>query len=74
VFVENFQAGEAAATTRIPLGIFAGYAVGQKKPIVDIEPFFTWMYFLTPAGPFNGDKVNPGLYLLGVNVRGYVYF
>jgi hypothetical protein len=41
---------------------------------VDIDPFFSWTYFLTPSGPFNGDKLNPGLFVVGVNARGYIYF
>jgi hypothetical protein len=76
--IEDF--GHAADTTAIPLGIFMGYAVGQKKPLVDIDPFFSWFQFLTPGAtadpliPGSGDKVRPGHFVVGVNARGYIYF
>jgi hypothetical protein len=72
VVVEDF--GDAGVTTRIPLGIFMGYAVGEKRPIVDIDPFFSFFDFLTPGGGPFGDKVNPGIFVAGISVRGYVYF
>jgi hypothetical protein len=70
--IEDF--GHAGETTAIPLGLFMGYAVGEKKPIVDIDAFFSWFDFITPGGGPFGDKVNPGLFVVGVKATGYVYF
>jgi hypothetical protein len=70
--IEDF--GHAGETTAIPLGLFTGYAVGQKKPIVDIDAFFSWFDFITPGGGPFGDKVNPGLFVVGLKATGYVYF
>lgn len=72
VSIEDF--GEASASTRIPLGVFFGYAVGHGKPIVDIDPFFSFFQFITPGGGIFGDKVNPGIFVAGVSARGYIYF
>jgi hypothetical protein len=57
----------------VPLGVFAGYAVGDKKPILDIDPFFQWNYFLVPGTPKGEDKVFPGIWQLGVEITGYFY-
>ena len=72
VAIEDF--GHAGESARIPLGVFFGYAVGHNKPIVDIDPFFSFFDFLTPGGGPFGDKVNPGVFVMGVNARGYLYF
>lgn len=38
------------ATARIPLGIFAGYAIaGKDGPILDIDPFFTFTSLFLPG-------------------------
>ncbi len=70
--VDDFT--DAGTTTRIPLGVFFGYAVGEKRPIVDIDPFFSFFQFITPGGGPLGDTVNPGLFVAGVSARGYFYF
>jgi hypothetical protein len=57
----------------VPLGFFAGYAIGGKKPVLDIDPFFTWGHFLTPGVGAGGDKINPGDWTVGLNVRAYLY-
>jgi len=69
--VDDFRA--AGDSTRIPLGVFFGYAVGEKRPIVDIDPFFNFADFITPGGGPFGDKVNPGVFVTGVAARGYFY-
>lgn len=72
VRIEDF--GNPKESAVVPLGIFMGYAVGGKKPIVDIDPFFNFVDFITPGGgPFD-QKVNPGVFVLGVSARGYIYF
>lgn len=73
VRIDNFNA--AGNTFAIPLGFFAGYAVGGKDgPILDIDPFFRWQSFATPspADP-NADKINAGHYQVGVEVGGFFY-
>jgi hypothetical protein len=60
-------------STLIPLGIFAGYAIGEKRPIVDIDPFFSFYEFVTPGGGLLGDTFNPGIFITGVSARGYIY-
>jgi hypothetical protein len=72
VFVDNFS--QAGDTARIPLGVFAGYAIGDKRPIVDIDPFFSFFDFITPGVPSPGDKINPGIFIAGVSAKGYFYF
>jgi hypothetical protein len=71
--VDDF--GQAADSTRIPLGVFFGYAVGEKRPIIDIDPFFSFYDFITPGGTatFGLDKVNPGIFVAGINARAYIY-
>jgi hypothetical protein len=72
VRVEDF--GHPKESAVVPLGIFMGYAIGEKKPIVDIDPFFSFFEFITPGGGIGGDKVNPGIFVAGVSARGYIYF
>ena len=71
IFINDF--GHAKEAAAIPLGLFAGYAIGGKRPIVDIDPFFQWRNFVTPGGGVNGDKINPGNFQVGVEARGYIY-
>lgn len=63
--------GHFGDSVTVPLGFFAGYAIGGKKPVVDIGPFFRWDGFLTPGSA--GDKVNAGIWNVGLNVRAYLY-
>jgi hypothetical protein len=63
----------------VPLGIFAGYAVGGKNgPILDIDPFFTWTALLTPGaqshGLAPGDTVHPADISAGISLGGFLYF
>jgi hypothetical protein len=71
IVIRNFANHQAESTFAIPLGIFAGYAVGQKKPIVDIDGFFGWDKFATPADPT--DRVRASEIRAGVAVKGYIY-
>ena len=71
IFINDF--GHAKESAAIPLGVFAGYAIGGKKPIVDIDPYFQWRTFVTPGGGINGDKINPGNFQVGVEARLYLY-
>ncbi len=71
VHVDDFSEG---SQTAIPLGVFAGYAIGEKRPLIDIDPFFSFYEFITPGGGPVGDKANPGLFVVGVNAKGYLYF
>ncbi|HUD81895.1 MAG TPA: hypothetical protein VMQ67_00265, partial [Candidatus Saccharimonadales bacterium] len=65
----------SADELHVPLGIFSGSAVGEKRPIVNIDPFFSFYNFLSPSVGVDGmDKANPGLFTVGVNARGYIYF
>jgi hypothetical protein len=65
----------AGNTFAIPFGLFAGYAIGGKDgPLLDIDPFFRWSSFATPAlSDPNADKFNPGRYQVGVEVGGFLY-
>jgi hypothetical protein len=66
--------GHPKETTVIPLGIFLGYAIGHGRPILDIDPFFTFVDFITPGGELgSGDRINPGIFVGGVSLRGYIY-
>jgi hypothetical protein len=72
VIVDDF--GDAANTARIPLGIFGGYAIGEHRPILDIDPFFGFPFLIAPGvdGP-GTSKFNPSFFATGVNLRGYLY-
>lgn len=60
--------GDSAA---IPLGLFAGYAIGGKDgPVLDIDPFFTFPGLITPGG---SNGTNSGSYVFGVSVGGFLY-
>lgn len=71
--ITNFEhAGDTAA---IPLGFSVGYAISMKnKPLVDIDPFFRWPAFATPGAGTGRDKVNAGLFEVGIAARGYISF
>jgi hypothetical protein len=58
----------------VPLGFFAGYAIGGRDgPIVDIDPFFTWPILLTPDAGGGGNAVNGGVWDVGIALTGYIY-
>lgn len=59
-------------TAGVPLGIFGGYAIaGDKGPIVDIDPFFTWLAFISGAPGITNPDVKD--FEVGVAVTGYIY-
>ena len=67
--IETFN---APANFVLPLGVFAGYAIGGKDgPVVDIDPFFRWPRLL-PANPNLGENTADE-YQVGVELRGYFY-
>jgi hypothetical protein len=64
--------GHAGESFYIPLGLVAGYAIGNEKgPLVDIDPFFTFPYFAIPGS--SGDKVVTALWQTGVTATVYLY-
>jgi hypothetical protein len=65
--------GHFGDSVTVPLGFFAGYAIGGKKPVVDIDPFFRWDAFLMPGVGAGVDKVNAGIWNVGLNIRAYIY-
>ncbi len=69
--VDDFS--DAGTTAAIPLGVFMGYAIGEKRPLIDIDPFFSFFDFITPGGGLFGDKINPGIFVFGISARGYIY-
>lgn len=72
VRIDDF--GDGGGTTFVPLGVFAGYAIGEGRPILDVDPFFSFYDFFTPGGGPFGDKFNPSVIVFGVSARGYFYF
>lgn len=74
VFDFNPNGGSVGNYVYIPLGFFAGFAIGGKRPIVDIDAFFQWDRFATPGGSLGGDKIVAGDFQTGLAVRGYFYF
>ena len=72
VHVDDF--GHPGESTSIPLGVFAGYAIGGRRPLVDVDAFFSFVDFFTPGGGPFGDRLNGGLFITGVSAKGYVYF
>ncbi len=78
VQVEDFSA--AKDTLVVPLGFFAGFAIGGKRPYLDIDGFFQWGQFIAPAAADNSTtgpglgKINAGDFNTGLAVKGYFYF
>jgi hypothetical protein len=71
--------GSVAENLYIPIGAFAGYAIaGKNGPILDIDPFFTWPYLLTPSSESHGltaaQATRPGDFSVGVSLGGFLYF
>lgn len=67
-----YQTSDWRDTTGIPLGVVLGYAVpGPHGPLVDINPFFDFPYFVLPA-KVSGVS-DTGQYQIGVNVTAYLY-
>ncbi len=64
--------GHAGDSMYVPLGFVAGYAIaGEKGPLLDIDPYFTFPLFATPSS--DGDKINPGFIQTGVTATLYLY-
>jgi hypothetical protein len=64
--------GDAGNTIYVPLGFVAGYAIpGEKGPLLDIDPYFTFPLFATPGS--SGDKINPGFIQAGLTATLYLY-
>ncbi|MEZ4298695.1 MAG: hypothetical protein R3B70_27340 [Polyangiaceae bacterium] len=57
----------------IPLGFFLGLSLGSERPIVEIDPYFTWNEFSRPGAKFDNDKVNIEKFSAGATARLYLY-
>jgi hypothetical protein len=57
----------------IPLGFFAGVSLGSERPIVELNPYFTWNEFSRPGAKFDNDKVNIEKFSAGLTARLYLY-
>jgi hypothetical protein len=79
VQILNFS--DASDTFFIPLGFFAGYAIGNKRPLLDIDVSFQWTEFIAPLVATNADPAasgpstfNGGSFTAGISAKGYFYF
>ena len=57
----------------IPLGFYAGISLGSERPIVEIDPYFTWYEFSRPGSEFDNDKVNVEKFSAGLTAQLYLY-
>ncbi|MBK8258851.1 MAG: hypothetical protein IPK82_40105 [Polyangiaceae bacterium] len=57
----------------IPLGFFVGLSLGSERPIVEIDPYFTWNEFSKPGAKFDNDKVNIEKFSAGATAKLYLY-
>lgn len=57
----------------IPLGFFLGISLGSERPIVEIDPYFTWTEFAKPGAKFDNDKVSIEKFSAGATARLYLY-
>lgn len=57
----------------IPLGFFAGVSLGSEKPILEIDPYFTWNEFAKPGAKFDNDKLSIEKFSAGLTARLYLY-
>lgn len=57
----------------IPLGFFAGISLGSERPIVEIDPYFTWTDFARPGAKFDNDKVSIDKFSAGLTARLYLF-
>jgi hypothetical protein len=64
---------DPGANLVIPLGFFAGVSLGSERPIVEIDPYFTWNEFSRPGSQFDNDKINIEKFSAGLTVRLYLY-
>jgi hypothetical protein len=69
-----YDFGHAGDTMFIPLGVVAGYAIGNEKgPLVDIDPYFRFPYFAIPGAGQGQDKIFPGIWQTGIAATVYLY-
>jgi len=57
----------------VPLGFFAGISLGSERPIVEIDPYFTWTEFARPGAKFDNDKISIEKFSAGATARLYLY-
>lgn len=57
----------------IPLGFFVGVSLGSERPILELDPYFTWNEFSRPGAKFDNDKVNIEKFSAGLTARLYLY-
>jgi hypothetical protein len=79
--IQILDFSQASDTFFIPLGFFAGYAIGEKRPILDVDVSFQWTEFIAPLIATNADPAasgpstfNGGSFTAGLSVKGYFYF
>lgn len=64
---------DPGANLVIPLGFFVGVSLGSERPIVELDPYFTWNEFSRPGSKFDNDKVNIEKFSAGLTARLYLY-
>ena len=57
----------------VPLGFFLGISLGSERPIVELDPYFTWTEFATPGRKLDNDKVSIDKFSAGLTARLYLY-
>lgn len=57
----------------IPLGLFAGYSIGDRRPIVDVGASFYFDRFLRPGAGLGEEKLSAGDFQALFFARGYIY-
>jgi hypothetical protein len=72
--IDDLGGGSVGKRFYVPLGLFAGYALGGKKPFLDIDGFFQFNHFAAPGSGAGADKIVAGDFQTGLAVRGYFYF
>lgn len=70
-YIENFDnPGESLV---IPLGFFLGVSLGSTRPMIEIDPYFTWTEFSRPGAELDNDKVSVEKFSAGATLRFYLY-
>lgn len=57
----------------IPLGFFLGISLGSERPIVEINPYFTWTEFATPGAKAPNDPISIETFTAGASARIYLF-
>lgn len=57
----------------IPLGFFVGISLGSERPIVELDPYFTWTDFARPGAKFDNDKISIEKFSAGLTARLYLF-